>query len=109
MSKQHGRHKSAGKSDVDKIFVRKDQKSNFKRLFQLILGMKNLSFLKAGVPLSLSPFNCIALGKNGGSLKKIPFPFGVHALIRNISATLGVQEIHPAELERKKEITFHTF
>jgi hypothetical protein len=64
--------------------------------------MKNLSFLKAGVPLSLSPFNCIALGKNGGSLKKIPFPFGVHALIRNISATLGVQEIHPAELERKK-------
>ena len=67
-------------------------------VFQLTLGMKNLLFLKAGVPLTLSPRSWMACGKKGGSRRKMPRPPGVQALIRKISATLGVQEIHPAEL-----------
>lgn len=67
--------------------------------------MKNLLFLNAGVPLTLSPLSWIARGRNGGSRRNIPLPLGVHALILKISETFGAQDIQPAELE-KEEMTF---
>jgi len=61
-------------------------------------GRKIFPLWYAGVPESRLPLSCTAKGKKGGSRTNIPFPFGVHALIENISAGFGENETQPAEL-----------